>query len=66
LYINNNFYIRPGGSFGVNVDAIVANAIDQDIEVVNNTQYAIRFEIDPAVTGRSSAQLIEIFIKKEQ
>lgn len=63
VYIDN-YQLLPGASFTINADTIVANAIDKDIAVQNNTQYQITFVYDPLLNQRVSAQLIEVFIKK--
>lgn len=64
MYINNNFLVRPGASYTVNMEAIVAMAIEKNIEVVNDTQYYITFIDDNVSNTRQSAQLIEVFIRK--
>ena len=59
----NNLRLKPGDSFGVNADAIVAQCLEKGIPVVNNTQYQIYFDIPAAGTFSVGAQLIETFIK---
>lgn len=64
LFINN-FEVLPGDSFGVEVESIVAQFLDKEIEVINDTQYQLKFDLALAgANQRVSAQMIEIQIKK--
>ena len=58
----DNLRIRPGETFSINADPLVANFIDKNIPVINKSQYQLNFEILPG-GGRVSAQLIETFVK---
>lgn len=64
----DKYLIRPGASFSINIDSIAAYGLEQNVPVVNDTTYQITFLPDPlgpSHISRVSAQLIEIFIKKE-
>lgn len=64
MYLGNNFLIRPGGSFSLNLDALTAMAVENGISVENETQFEVTFSQDTVGNTRLSGQLIEVFITK--
>lgn len=72
LFINDSFPLRPGETFSVGLDSIVAAFLQAGIEVENDTVFKVDFRAADgskaeSVFGSSlgSAHLIETFIIKK-
>ncbi len=70
LIINENYILKPGESFGVGLDTVVAVFLKQGIPVVNETAFKVDFKNSAGakfdgILGKSlgTAHIIETFVE---
>lgn len=62
MRLDGNYYLRPGESFGVGVEAVVGAFLAKGIKVENETIISVEFLFSPTSKLRASAHLVETFI----